>query len=259
MNRIKQILHPDIPYREPWAGANRTNSLKALAVILIYWAVRIFLQVGQMYLAVTNQGASMFDLRGDAELFTQAVYQNQWLDFGIEVFLLGFVLVLLRLFKLPLFDGPPLNKQRLKHIYGIYALGLAVSIVYGMIVSAFDPNFNTENQMVVESIARVLNPFFTFVKIVICAPIIEEILSRGLMMRYLFAKWPVIGAVSGSILFAWLHLGGGSWMDFMPYFIMSVGLTVTYWRSRQLEDSIVYHMTQNLLGFIVMLIGIAMQ
>ncbi|WP_315168052.1 CPBP family intramembrane glutamic endopeptidase [Metaclostridioides mangenotii] len=82
------------------------------------------------------------------------------------------------------------------------------------------------------------------------APIIEEIIFRGVIIGRLFKNKPYVGIVVSSVMFGLLHFSN---IILAPMFILS-GLifSVAYYRTKKLEVSISMHIMINLFWLIIM-------
>jgi uncharacterized protein len=94
--------------------------------------------------------------------------------------------------------------------------------------------------------------FIIFENIII-APILEEILFRGILQSNFFQKInPIINIFLTAFIFAFLHSGQIDWVT-AENFVLGVGLGVSCFYSNSLVQPIVIHMVNNLL---VILIGL---
>lgn len=88
---------------------------------------------------------------------------------------------------------------------------------------------------------------------VIVAPLVEELLFRGLLYGWLRSKYGLIaGRVVSSLVFAALH---GSIAVLLPTFLMGFGLALLYERTRALAPCVIAHATGNLLAAIVSVVA----
>lgn len=150
---------------------------------------------------------------------------------------------------------------RLKDL-GILLLGelgiLFTSIVGSTVMSLLDHVRTTTNQA---SINQMLSPDTLFpmgILIVLLAPILEEILFRGIIPQKIFHGHEKWGYLLGWLLFTLLHTPSNLG-SFIVYGGMSAILTYLAYRSQRLEMSIFLHMIQNSLGYIIMLIATILQ
>lgn len=107
---------------------------------------------------------------------------------------------------------------------------------------------NTQNQAAIEQ----LPPLLLVVLTVIVAPIVEEIVMRGLLMGKVFNN-SYLGLVISSLLFGLLHLPTnlGSWVI---YGGMGFVLGFIYKKTKTLEYTIMVHFLNNALGVVTMLL-----
>ena len=89
---------------------------------------------------------------------------------------------------------------------------------------------------------------FTFLTIVIAAPVFEELIFRGIMLEGLLAKYsPVKSIVVTSILFGIVHLN--PW-QFVSAFALGLFAGWIFYKTKNLSFCIIIHATNNLISFI---------
>jgi len=90
---------------------------------------------------------------------------------------------------------------------------------------------------------------FAFLLMVVAAPILEELIFRGIMLDGLLKKYsPVTAILISSLLFGIIHLN--PW-QFLTGLIIGLFSGWVYYRSRSLSLSIIIHATANLSGFLM--------
>lgn len=93
----------------------------------------------------------------------------------------------------------------------------------------------------------------TFVLAVLAAPLFEEILLRGVILRGLLTSMsPTKAIVWSSFFFALIHLN--PWQA-LPAFIVGLFLGWMYWKTRSIWPSIFIHLVNNLFAFIGIIIA----
>lgn len=91
--------------------------------------------------------------------------------------------------------------------------------------------------------------FFTFLLMVIAAPILEELIFRGIILDGLLGKYsPAKSILVSSLLFGLVHLN--PW-QFVTGFIIGIFSGWVYYRSKSLSLSIIIHASANLSGFLM--------
>lgn len=94
------------------------------------------------------------------------------------------------------------------------------------------------------------NGVFSFITIVIAAPLIEELIFRGIILNGLLQRYsPVKSIVLSSILFGIVHLN--PW-QFVSAFIIGAFSGWVYYRTKKLSLSILIHLVNNLVAFVIM-------
>ena len=87
----------------------------------------------------------------------------------------------------------------------------------------------------------------------VLAPVVEEIIFRGILPLKIFKGYEGWGYIVGGLLFALFH-GPTNIVSFVIYAFSSVILTLLAYRTRRLEVSIAVHMINNGLPAIIMLL-----
>lgn len=94
------------------------------------------------------------------------------------------------------------------------------------------------------------NGAYSFISIVIAAPIIEELIFRGIILHGLLQRYsPIKSIIISSVLFGIVHLN--PW-QFVSALIIGIFSGWVYYRTRKLTLSIIIHSTNNLFAFIGM-------
>ena len=100
----------------------------------------------------------------------------------------------------------------------------------------------------------VFNPnLCTFLTIVIAAPLLEELIFRGVMLDGLLKRYsPVKAILVSSILFGFVHLN--PW-QFVGAFLIGVFIGWIYYHTRSLSLAIIIHAVNNFVSFLFVFIG----
>jgi len=90
---------------------------------------------------------------------------------------------------------------------------------------------------------------FAFVLMVIAAPILEELIFRGIILDGLLKQYtPVKSILISSLLFGLVHLN--PW-QFVTGFIIGIFSGWVYYKTRSLTLAVIIHATANLSGFLM--------
>jgi membrane protease YdiL (CAAX protease family) len=90
---------------------------------------------------------------------------------------------------------------------------------------------------------------FAFFLMVIAAPILEELIFRGIILDGLLKQYaPVKSILISSLLFGLVHLN--PW-QFVTGFIIGIFSGWVYYKTRSLTYSVIIHATANLSGFLM--------
>lgn len=96
---------------------------------------------------------------------------------------------------------------------------------------------------------RLITFFIEFIIAVISGPIFEEVLFRGLLLKYVFADKPLIGIIVSSLLFVLAH-PSIDWTAYWYYGVPGVVLGLTYHYTKTIKVPICVHMALNLISHI---------
>ncbi len=89
-----------------------------------------------------------------------------------------------------------------------------------------------------------------FVSVCVIPAVVEEILFRGLIQRFLMRFGAVKAIIITSLIFSSLHMNG-----MVSIFILSLALSVAMWLFRSLKFVIVLHLINNCFSYILYLIS----
>lgn len=234
-----------------WQDRIKGSWWKAPLIILGYFYIRLLLELEVVHRGLAAMGTpvsidsltnanDLLNVLAEAEVF----YHLQ----AIGIILV--VLIVIKLFKMKLFSFNSITWRGLFMTFLLFLACLLIQTLFGQVIDHWFPEYTQpENQEAVVSMIEKMHPLAMFVNIVILTPLIEEIICRGLVMKYMFSLMPVIGALVSMVFFTLLH-APANWIDFVVYFILSAGITLTYWLTRKLEYAIAFHVFQNFLGFL---------
>ncbi|MFA8298964.1 MAG: lysostaphin resistance A-like protein [Hyphomicrobiales bacterium] len=94
---------------------------------------------------------------------------------------------------------------------------------------------------------------FTFLTLAVAAPILEEVLFRGIVLDGLLKKYsPVKAILFSAFLFGIVHLN--PW-QFVPAFFVGIFMGWIYYRTRNLTYTIIIHFVNNSLAFTLSFLG----
>lgn len=130
-----------------------------------------------------------------------------------------------------------------------YAAIMVCQMFGGLLIHYMGGGF--ANQEALESLALPLPILFLFV--VVIAPIIEELVLRGILMGKVFGNSSLVGVLVSGLLFGWLHepTNLASWV---VYGGMGLSLSLVYFFSKRWEYALTLHLINNLLGFLILLL-----
>lgn len=93
-----------------------------------------------------------------------------------------------------------------------------------------------------------LKGIYTFILMVIAAPVLEELIFRGIILEGLLKKYsPLVSIIISSLLFGIAHFN--PW-QFVTGFLIGIFSGWVYYKSRSLMPSIIIHAAANFSGFL---------
>lgn len=137
-------------------------------------------------------------------------------------------------------------------VLGLYLVQAMLVIIVFTLIQVISPAVNLDEAQEVFEFGRTNWAVIgTFISAVIIAPILEEIIFRGIIFVGLDSIWPRwVSAVLTAVLFGWLHaqLNVGVYT-----FLLGLLLTWLYVKSRSLIPGIILHMLNNAVAFWLLL------
>ena len=111
------------------------------------------------------------------------------------------------------------------------------------------PGFTGEKTQIIQSFGSdTVGMILAFISAVLIAPIIEEIVFRGMLLRAFAKHTPVWTAVLfSSIVFSLIHFTPGV---FFPLMILGAVMAVLTVKTRSIYPAIVFHMINNSMAFV---------
>ncbi|MFH4934640.1 type II CAAX endopeptidase family protein [Staphylococcus cohnii] len=183
----------------------------------------------------------------------------QLLSYVVTVF--SFYFLHIKDFKMHLKKNTAFIKQHYLFLIIVTIIMMICSAIYNMTMQMLpdDIGFNeTQNEL------ELMNLFdqpsflpFTFLLIVIGAPLVEEIFFRHLLIGELGKKFnAIVMGVISAILFSLMHvMGAESPFEIGSYIILAIAMVYAYIKSGfKLIASVSIHMLNNLISFIFTLI-----
>ncbi|RDX00663.1 CPBP family intramembrane glutamic endopeptidase [Listeria kieliensis] len=174
--------------------------------------------------------------------------QITWYMNLTQAFALVILLFLMKVSHMKLFSFRAFSRKTWLNFIVISLGTLIISNLLEILITYLDPNFNTANQAGIEDMVSSASPLVVFVAVVILAPITEEVVFRGLIMKIIFWKYPKIGFAVSTLLFTLAHLPTDI-PSFLVYFVMAFGLCLVYYKTKRIEASILLHFINNLIGY----------
>ncbi|WP_149556289.1 CPBP family intramembrane glutamic endopeptidase [Streptococcus cristatus] len=186
-----------------------------------------------------------------------------------QSFSMGYTLLILMIYLLIIFYALRMAKKEglltldfsffnLKSVIWLvlsYLITFGVSI-FAAIIMVLEGQLSgtTANQAALQNLFQSTPVVLLIVGAVFSAPILEEIIFRGLIPQKLFPKHELIGLIVGSILFGFFH-GPTNIGSFVLYAGMGGVLALVVHQTKRLEMGILAHMLRNAIAILVMIIS----
>ena len=153
------------------------------------------------------------------------------------------------------------NWRKVWWLFFMWLLMMAIVMVFRMLNMHLTGVKTTDNQHAIEMLMSTLSiPMVTMVIYgVFLAPIVEEIIFRGLILNYFFRhQWWWSNIILSGFLFALPHVfiptSLATFIDYLMYMSMGMILAYIYKRTGRLQDNIAVHMLNNGISMIPILI-----
>ncbi len=140
------------------------------------------------------------------------------------------------------------------------ALLLLMSIVGGLLTMALGGSDTSQNQSMIESLMNT-KPLLMAIPTVLLAPVLEEIVFRGLIFTWVYEKFPKLAHIISAFLFGFVHvvmgiLGGNvaEFIQIFSYFFMGMVLSYLYEKRNNIYVPILSHTVNNFIAVIMQLL-----
>lgn len=221
-----------------------------LALILPLVMPMVALLAIEVWLMLVGQQRLLETLRGDT---IAAVAVSYGLSILIEI---GIIVWLMRLRRARIADLG-LRPAKLRWYLaagGVYLIQAIAIVVIFALIDRFVPGINTQEQQSVFDFGKQgLGWWVSFAAAVVVAPILEEIVFRGIIFAGFASRWhPVLAAVISSLAFAFLH---GQVNVAIYTFLLGLALCWLYQKSGSIWPGILLHFANNLIAFLLLTSG----
>lgn len=198
---------------------------------------QIFFQIGAMILVIITTAA--LSLIGMQQLEDAALYiASDLMQVVAGIFFLVFYLVNRRKINAtPMKNSKCTPKLFEKCIAAIFAVNMMLSLIEMLLVTF--TGFSLSVPM--ESVGN-MNPVLLFVTVAVFPAVVEELLYRGVLYRYLRGHGIQFAAITSSVIFGLIHL---NFMQFLFATIMGVVCCYIYEATGKIRYSMVLHLLNN--------------
>ncbi|RRG17974.1 CPBP family intramembrane metalloprotease [Weissella viridescens] len=153
----------------------------------------------------------------------------------------------------------PFQTQKLKWV--VYGFGLIIGgsmVINAIRVLVTGQVAEPENQRMLEQMAHQggYGLIFILVLAVIVAPIVEELIFRGIVLNYFFKNgWWWTNVLISAGLFGLYHVYTGfNLFDFLQYSLMGLILAIVYKKTRQIQYAMTLHFVNNSFSMLVLVL-----
>ena len=229
---------------------NQTKWLFALIILPLY--IYLSSMIGS---AIIKLIFSVFSLKTDYYTLTCL------LNFVVD---LGMMIVVFFIFKdQMLSQWKDFKKNWSSHLF--YGLIVGTALIYlagicgGMLTLALGGAQTSENQALIEAIMDV-QPILMMIPTVIFAPILEEMIFRGIIFGWAYELSPKIAHILSAFIFGFVHIMSAvmsgqisEWIQIFSYFFMGIALSFLYEKKNNIYVPILSHAVNNLISVLLIL------
>jgi membrane protease YdiL (CAAX protease family) len=152
------------------------------------------------------------------------------------------------------------DRQKLHWIWRGYLLILGAGMLVNVLRMVAEGGLKTAaNQQALQSLAKsgLGGLVFVIILAVFVAPILEELIFRGVILNYMFKDGPWwLNVVISGFLFGYFHVFQAfNWFDLLQYSLMGVVLAVVYKQTKQLQYSMLLHFVNNSVAVLALVAG----
>lgn len=227
-------------YQAPW---NISEIVKALAssAILIYLLKIVAQKLGLEPIIEGNSYQT---------LITIISFVLQWIVLFTPIFIIG-----IRTKKLKWESFGFIKYKIFKTIllaFKGFLIYIGVSLLIGIIIVYYNikiPGYQLQPSIFQYFGKDTYSLIASGIIIVIIAPILEEMLFRGVILRTLSDKWGIVtGSLISAFLFSLMHM---PWQSIIPIFILALIINSLVIKSKSIWPAISFHILNNAIAFTV--------
>ncbi|WP_119326979.1 type II CAAX endopeptidase family protein [Companilactobacillus musae] len=131
----------------------------------------------------------------------------------------------------------------------IVATLLTLLINFATVPFMRNSNANVDALKLVANNSMIILIFFT----IFVAPILEEILFRGIFMNWFFVNNPILSIIVSGVIFGYVHApfgAGTDWIYALSKVLLGVVLAGVYYRTKNIKADITVHFLNNFLAIL---------
>jgi len=138
-----------------------------------------------------------------------------------------------------------------KKTWFIIAIATALTLLINIVTVPFmrSSNTNVDAMKLVADNSMVLLMFFS----IFVAPILEEIIFRGIFMNWFFLSSPLLSVLVSGVIFGYVHApfgAGTDWIYALSKILLGIVLAAVYYRTKNIKADITVHFLNNLLAIV---------
>lgn len=238
------------------------NFFKAIGKAILYFAVYIIVQLvisftyGIVWTIIKIMEITASGQEPDNMLLTQQLTEQLLNDTMMLTFLTGAITLLIYWISIVIRKKKFLKEVEIKaipvkEIWAIVVAGLSLNVIISVVLSVI-PWPQEWLEAYVTSAGTIDASMLAWVTTVIMAPILEEILFRGLIYTRLKKGMPaLVAALVASLVFGIMH---GTIIWALYAFVIGMVMTWIFERYQSLTANILFHMAFNTMGMIISMI-----
>jgi len=136
-----------------------------------------------------------------------------------------------------------------KKTWVIIAIATVITLLINIVTVPFmkSSNTNVDAMKLVANNSMILLIFFS----IFVAPILEEIIFRGIFMNWFFLNNPLIAVLVSGVIFGYVHApfgAGTDWIYALSKILLGIVLAAVYYRTKNIKADITVHFLNNFLA-----------
>lgn len=170
----------------------------------------------------------------------------------LPMYIIAYPIIFLMFKAVPVQQGAEKKKMRPLHLFIMFLICYAgmyiCNIAANMVATTVGSLFQNEVENVVLTVTESINPLVNFIIMVICAPVMEELLFRKVLIDRTAQYGEGVAIVFSGLVFGLFH---GNLVQFAYAFFLGVMFGFVYVKTRSIIYTVILHMITNFIGSFV--------